>query len=190
MPGRQRVGRVPIRHQAADRRQMSLVLDVDIKRQAATERGLWPCDGFDRRAVLLRHRRRANRTDRHDAAIGQIEPGRHDLRRRRLARLSEIRLVDPFADQYENAWPRIIAHMGIREGAPAGGLVARPKPLARRLRPIFLVADQVEADRRSDDIGLAHQMEMVEVAGLDQILQRQTGEFKIIVLLFGHGFLR
>src|SRR6478752_803036 len=74
------------------------------------------------------------------------------------------------------------------EGPRIGELMARPDPFAWCLRPVLPVADQVEADRRSDDIGLVHEMEMVEVAGLDKIFQRQTREIKIIVLCPGHCF--
>jgi hypothetical protein len=66
--------------------------------------------------------------------------------------------------------------VGVGEGALVGLRAARPDTLALRLWLGFLVADQIEADGRADHVALAHQVEMVEVAGLDQVLERQGRE--------------
>jgi len=66
----QRVGGVPVRHQAADGRDVLGALHDSMQRQAAAERRLRPGDRLDGRAVLPWQRLREHRTHRDDPPVG------------------------------------------------------------------------------------------------------------------------
>src|SRR5262245_30586365 len=57
------------------------------------------------------------------------------------------------------------------------------------LRPGVFVANEIEADRGADDVRLVHQVEVIEVSRLHQILDGETGEALLDSIGLRHGRL-
>src|SRR6266568_6420802 len=74
----------------------------------------------------------------------------------------------------KDARPGIVTHLGVGQGSWVALLVDRAFSLTFALRPLLVLADQVKADRRADDVGLAEKVIVVEVAGIEKIVQRQA----------------
>ncbi len=114
----------------------------------------------------------------HDAhrnrpAVRHVE-GLRQHQRGICAAMSESFLGQPLPDKGEDAGPGIIAHLGVAERARVAFLGRRVLALALAGRPRLVLADQVEANRCADDVGLAEQVVVIGVARIQQIAQRQV----------------
>jgi len=167
----QRIDRVPVGDQASDAGLPSLALRLHREREPTPDDAVGPAN-IDRGRRLRLGRADLYDADRHDASVGHEQRlGHHVLRRETANGAAEPARLHPVAHQDQHARPGDIAHAGIAERARlAPGLVPALG------RAVVGVTDQVDADRGADNVRLVHQVPVVRIARIQQVLERKAAK--------------
>src|SRR5262249_498908 len=166
---REGIGLVAIGDQTGNRRDVLAFLDLDQYRMPAADiveriPDRWR---FGRAHGIAR---RLDDADRHPPAVREIERARHHCVGIIVATLAKFVSRDPLVDENQDCRPGVRTHLGILEGAPTLGLYDR-----RNTWPAILAADAIIADSCRNDIRMTHEMNVVLVARVEQIVERQRG---------------
>jgi hypothetical protein len=156
------VNEMPVRYEAADGGEMFLPLHLAEHRISAADEAAGH-GGADIIFAAIFLMGRLDDADGNNLAVRHLEAIRNVIAGVDLV-VPEMGLIDPFFDEHHDAGPRITADAGGIECLRPSGLDIL---LCARLR--IPIADEITSDRRSDHALLGGEMQMVEIARLEQV---------------------
>ena len=164
---------IAVGHEAADQSQVLFALHVGERQIAAAEKAV-----RERQVVVGRRRRvgfvHEDGARRHHASVGQIEEARHHAVRVLLKPLER----HPLVDKHQHARPRPLFDDAVEERTGTGRRLPRRARLRRQpVRGVRIVfVNQISADRRGDDVRQVREMDVIVIARLEEVPQRQDAE--------------